>query len=849
MTASATLASEVSGYYDPTWGDASGRDGKGGVKLLVSPEKRLPLARAGFDKQKRGDSVTSGKPEWVLFHGPGEDSLALDFVWVTTADDKFFSNTWAGGGVAFNTSWAAVDATGARYLVLWVKTTTPGVDLSVRLHSVLKSKGKEDTGNVPLAVYVPGGQLDATWRRAVIPLSAFPDVDQVELKGLQQVAFDVVSGYPENQQVRVLLDDLYVTNLDMVTPVSNAGYLVQSDGVRLEWDKDPTEKIKGFAISLEGGKLLELDAKARSAFIPSAKLGSAKSVKLGITTLGASESSEPVVLGITTDVAPVEQATVSFSAPTHDISPYIFGTNWGPPSSVKDLGVSVRRWGGNRTTKYNWKDDIDSAGVDWFFLNEYSKPKGTPEQQKSYYQFIKETLAAGAQVNFAIPITDWVAKPHPQEKGRYCSYPTSLYPQQEKTDGQGCGNGRKPNGETIWDNDPNLGMTHNSPELQREFVQTVVKAFGPAAKGGVAFYSMDNEPGLWINTHRDTVPRGVSAEQLADLDLRYAASVKSVDPTAKVIGFGAWGVLELAGSNIDYYPSGPDGYKHQKDQLKEEDRYRERKKHGGDSQLVYLLKRFKQAEAEQGKRLVDVIDVHWYPELYGKTSKGEKKRTIDDTPYDPTFARLQWEGLREWYDPTFQPSGELESWTHGNNAAYLWNPYHPVIPALKKLVDTYYPGTKLAINEYDTGSPEHFHGALLRAAALGIFMQEDLYMAQNWHQTDDKKFTYLAQKLYGNYDGKGSRVRGKFVPSKSSHADLLSYAAKDGGRFMVVLVNKNPGKRITTSLELPVGAAEYRAFTLAEPLGLRLLETHGKVEGRRVTVTLPPYAAMLVTAG
>ena len=838
---------EVSSYYEPTWGDSSGRDGKGGVKLLLSPEKRLPLARADFDKKRHGDAVTKDKPEWLLFHGPGNDSLAFEFEWITKPDDKFYSNTWAGGGVAFNTSWGSVDAGDARYLVLWVKASTPGVDLAVKLHSALKTKGKEDTGSVGLSEHVPGGKLDNTWRRVVIPLSAFPDFDQFDMKGLQQVGFDVRAGYPENQKVLVLIDNVYVTNLEMVTPVNNPGYLVQGDGVLVQWDKEPLEKVQAFSVSVDGKPAVKVDGKARSAFLPRAQLGASKSVQVSITTVGASESSDPVQFSLNPVAPAAANAVVTFSAPAHEISPYIFGTNWGPASSVKDIGVSVRRWGGNRATKYNWKDDLDSAGVDWFFLNEYSKPKGTPEEKKSYYQFIKETLAGGSEVNFSIPITEWVAKRHPDEKGRYCSFPLSLYPQQEKNDGQGCGNGKKPNGDFIWDNDPSLGMTKNSPELQTEFVQNVVKAFGPASKGGVEFYSLDNEPGLWMNTHRDTLPRGITAEQLADMNIRYAAAVKGADPSAKIIGFGAWGVLELAGSNIDYLPGGADPHKRAKEKQKDEDRYRERKKHGGDSQLVYLLKRFKQAETEKGKRLVDVIDIHWYPELYGKDSKGEKKRILDDVPYDPVFAKLQWEALREWYDPTFKPTADLESWTAGDLAADLWNPHHPVIAALKKQIDTYYPGTKLAINEYDNGSPEHYHGALLRAAALGIFMQEDLYMAQNWHQTDDKKFTYFAQKLFGNYDNKGGRVRGKFVPSKSSHADLLSYAAQDGAHFTVVLVNKNPSERLTTTLEAPVAASGFRAYTLAETLGLRLLETRGKPEGKRITVTVPPYSAMLVT--
>ncbi len=846
----ASGAASATSYYAPTWGDASGNDGKGGVKLSLSPEKRLPLLQSDFDKKLRGDAVTSGnKPEWQLFHGAGADSLALDFTWVTKPDDKFYSNTWAGGGVAFNPSWSAVDVSDARYLVLWVKTSSPGVEVAVRLHSVSKAKGKEDTGGVSLSELAPGGRLDRTWRRIVIPLSAFPEVDQVDLKGLQQVAFDVKGGYPENQPVQVLIDNVYVTSLEMVTPVTNAGYLAQADGVSLHWDKDAAEKVQSFAIGVNGETVLKVDAQARSVLVPRAKLGTNKLASVTITTVGASESSEPARLSVPLAVKAKAAVKVSFNPARHAISPYIFGTNWGPASSVADLGVTVRRWGGNRTTKYNWKDDVDSAGSDWFFLNGYAKPPGTPEAQKDYSAFIKETLAGGAEVNFAIPISDWIAKRHPDDKGRYCSYPTSLYPQQEKTDGQGCGNGRKPNGDFIWDNDPNLGMTKNTPELQREFVQAVVKQFGPAAKGGVEFYSMDNEPGLWMHTHRDALPRGISAEQLAELNIRYAGAVKSADPTAKIIGFGAWGVLELAGSNVDHLPGGADPHKRQGEQGRPEDRYRERKKHGGDSQLVYLLKRFKQAEIEQKKRLVDVVDIHWYPELYGKTSKGEKKRVIDDVPYDAAFAKLQWEALREWYDASFEPSAELESWTHGDLAEKLWTPHHPVIPALKKLIEANYPGTKLAINEYDTGSPEHYHGALIRAAALGIFMQEDLYMAQNWHQTDAKKFTYFAQKLYGNFDDKGSRVRGKFVPSKSTSEDLLSYAAQDGARFMVVLINKNPSQAFAATLELPVAATDYRSYTLVESAGLRLVESRGKAAAKSATVTVPAYSAVLVTTG
>lgn len=842
-SAAATPAEPELDYYQPTWGDSSGKEGKGGTKLTVSKDGRLPLIAAGFDKSKRGDAVTEKRPEWLLFHGPGKESLAFEWTWVTQGDDKFLGQTWGGGGVAFNGSWMAVDATAARYLVLWVKASRPGVEMTVRLHSALKTKGAEQTTEIGLSRFVSGGKIDETWRRAVVPIAALPDIERVELKGLQQVMFNVKVSPPENEKVRVFLDDLYLTNLDMVTPVTNLGSLLVADGLRLEWEKDAGEKVKELVISVNGRRVGTVPPAGRSFLVPKKELGTVP-VTVAVTTVGATESSEPVSVQVNPLPPAAATATVTLGKPAHDISPHIFGVNWGSAKALTDLGATGNRWGGNRTTKYNWKDDIDSAGSDWFFLNDYGAEPGTPETAKSYYRFIKETLSAKAAVNFTIPITPWIAKKHPTKGQRYCSYPTSLYPKQERTDGQGCGNGRTPDKKPIFGNDPNLGMTKNTPELQKEFVQNVVKLFGRADKGGVAFYSLDNEPGLWMHTHRDSMPKGISAGDLVRMNVEYAAAVKAADPSAKVIGFASWGPKELAGSNFDYFEPGvPNGHERE-----EKWSFQEQPKRGGDSQLVYYLKELKKAEAKAGKRLVDVVDIHWYPEVYAKNSLGRTERTLNDVAYDPAFTPVQFEALREWWDPTFVPEKPLESWTYDPDPQKdrLWRPYHPVIASLRKILDTHYPGTKLAINEYDTGSPEHYHGALLRAAALGYFMQEDLYMAQNWHQTGSSHHIYFAQKLYGNYDGQGSRVGGKFVPAKSSHADLYAFGAKRRGTSTVVLVNRNKTTPIDAVVALPGAASKVRTFTLAESLGLRLLEQQAKADGKTVKVTVPAFAAMLV---
>jgi hypothetical protein len=841
-----TLAAGPTHYHQPTWGDSSGKDGKGGTQLTVSGQGKLPLFAAGFDRAKRGDAVTAARPEWQLFHGSGGESLGFEWTWVTRGDEKYFGQLWGGGGVAFNDSWMGVDGTGAEYLVLWVKASRATANLTVRLHSALKAKGKEDTGDVSLEGFVPGGRIDEAWRRAVIPLSAFPDIASVELKGLQQVAFTVKPPPVENQKVTVFVDDVFLTNAEMVTPVTNLGYLVTAQGLKLEWDKAAGEKIEHFSIALNDRELGLAPPTARSYLIPREALGTSKAV-VKVFALGRAEKSEPVSVEVNPALAPALPATVELGATTHDISPHVFGINGGSLSDLRHLGPAGNRWGGNRSTKYNWKDDIDSAGSDWFFLNDYGAEPGSAETQKSYHRFIKTTLDAKVPVNFTIPITPFIAKKHPTKGQRYCSYPTSLYPQQERTDGQGCGNGLTPDKQPIWGNDPNLGMTRNSPELQKAFVENLVKLFGRAARGGVEFYSLDNEPGLWMHTHRDTMPKGISSEQLLRLNLEYAAAVKAADPTAKVIGFAAWGVKELAGSNYDYFKAGvANGH-----ELPEEGSFQEQSQRGGDSQLVFLLKELKKAEQKSGKRLIDAIDIHWYNELYAKNSLGRTQRVIDDVPYDAVFAPLQFESLREWWDPSFSPQAPLESWTYNADPQKdrLWRAYHPVIPALKKLLGTHYPGVKLAINEYDNGSPEHFHGALLRAVALGIFMREDLFMAQNWHQTGRDKFTYWAQKLYGNYDDHGSKVAGKYVMTTSSQPELYAFGAKRGATTTLVLVNRNKTAAIDVKLKLTNKPRKVRTFTLAESLGLRLMEEAPKGDASGLAVSVPAFSAVLVELG
>ncbi len=788
-------------YYEASWADCSGVDGQGGVKLELGP-KRIAQREEAFPPELAGDASTARHPEWLIYRSSNGHALSLEWTWVTTEQDKFWGKMWAGSGLAMNKSWTAIDASSAKYLVFYARASEPsdGGDLSIKLTVASGSKGKKETGAVLLSHFAEGKRLRTEWTRVIIPLASFPELDQVDLKTLTNIGLDIAGKYPENKPVFIRVENVYLSDVDMVTQVDRLGWLAQGNQVTLIWDKQAGEKISAFSVLVDGKEVRRVPPAVRTLELT---LATGKH-ELSVVSVGESESSAPATVQANiVEQTPIDAVIEVAAESTHPVPPYFNSTNFMTADELRDGGFQSTRWGGNATSKYNYQRDLSNSGSDWFFLNQVAKPEGTPEQEKSYYQFIQAAVTAGVDVNFTIPMIPWIAKPAPADGDRLCSFPASLYPQQHRIGSEKCGDGLKPDGkEKITGNDPSLAMVPNSPEFQRGLVKHITTQF----PGRVKFFTLDNEPGLWKETHRDVYPKGYSTDQLVDMSVRYASMVKSVNPAAQIMGLAAWGMMELAGSDLDYSADWSD-----------------RKAHGDEPNLVSFIRGMRKASASQGKRLLDVVDVHWYPEVY-YVKGGKKLRLSDDIDFDPVVAEKQFEALRELWDPAFKLADVgLESWAFSNgNDARLWTPFHPTIPALKGIIERAWPGTKLAINEYSSGSASRYHGALLRSALLGIFMQEDLYMSQVWAQPGKASFSFYAHKLYGNYDGQGGRVRGAFVPTTTSNEDLLVYAARDDARTYVVIVNKNQRQPASADLRLPRAARSIQTFTLAESLGPRV---------------------------
>src|SRR5207249_7261016 len=103
-----------------------------------------------------------------------------------------------------------------------------------------------------------------------------------------------------------------------------------------------------------------------------------------------------------------------------------------------------------------------------------------------------------------------------------------------------------------------------------------------------------------------------------------------------------------------------------------------------------------------------------------------------------------------------------------------------LINLMKNWVSTYSPGTKIGLTEYNRGAEGDMNGATTQADIWGIFGREGLDLANRWTTPATGSPTYLAMKLYRNYDGGGSAFGGTSVAAAVGNPDQVSAFASIG---------------------------------------------------------------------
>ncbi len=422
----------------------------------------------------------------------------------------------------------------------------------------------------------------------------------------------------------------------------------------------------------------------------------------------------------------------------HPISPLVYGTN----SVVNPTAnkFSVVRLGGNRLSAFNWENNASNAGSDYMYQNDgHLSASNTPGAAVT--DTLAKATALGAAALITVPIGDYVAadkSPGGDVRNSGANYLTTRFKKNKSDKGSALSTTPDTTDDSVY---------------QDEFVNWVKTVAAPTAPQ--VLISLDNEPDLWADTHPEIHPAKVGYDELVNRTLEYGRMVKKVWPAVEVTGFVSYGY----GGFINLQ-SAPDAA-------------------GKGDFIDYFLTKIKAAQDADGHRVVDYLDLHWYPEATGGGTR------IITSQTSPAVVATRVQAPRSLWDPTYREP----SWV----ANYVNGPIK-LLPWLQAKIDAKAPGTKLAFTEWNYGGGGHISGTVAVADVLGIFGRDNVAMATYWPLNSDETFAYVGIRVFRNFDGAGGTFGDTSISATSSSAELASvYASIDSGdvnRVVIVAINK-----------------------------------------------------------
>lgn len=458
------------------------------------------------------------------------------------------------------------------------------------------------------------------------------------------------------------------------------------------------------------------------------------------------------------------RVTVSTEKELHAISEAVYGVCGLPQEKLVQYGIKITRWGGNPSTRYNWKLNVDNGASDWFFKNR-GQTIQTPDQS-GYLTHILGNQKFGATTYQTVPMIGWVAK----DAASYGFAVGKYGPQKGTEPGHpDAGNGVRVDGSNVTGNDPRETSVLAPPEFIEEAVAFVASKAGPAdgskGKPGVKYWVLDNEPALWNSTHRDVHPQPLTFDELWDRTVQYAEAIHRADPTAKVVGYCSWGWMDLFYSAAD---AGTDNFRTKSDW----------EAHGRIPMAEWFIRKCAEYRQKNGKALIDVFDVHWYPQ-----GQVRGQGVYQGKGLDPELCALRLRSTRDLWDKDYKQ----ESWIANTEMDHIV----ALIPRVRKWIAQHNRGMEICVGEYNFGGSDNISGALAQADALGIFGRENIDLAFLWHTPEGTQ--ELGWQIFRDYDGRQGRFGDKALAASSNQADLAVFAARRtaDGALTVVLINKN----------------------------------------------------------
>lgn len=491
------------------------------------------------------------------------------------------------------------------------------------------------------------------------------------------------------------------------------------------------------------------------------------------------------------------------------VSPYIYGKNGCVenssysgsllPKEEKEIGLCreaglrfARLNEGNNSTKYNWKARLGSH-PDWY-NNVYSHDWTEAVNRLNDHM-------PDVQAMFGFQLSGYVAKTTAYNFNDY-SYNNSSWWEGVNQNLAGGGEPNETGTKAKVEGDYSLYLTEWPADSTVALLDYWQKEKG-FDMSKLQYWSMDNEPEIWSGTH-DDLPLKFTAEEFIEKYIEVAKKARALYPDIKLCG-------PVTANEWQWF-------KFNDEVLTIDGRYY--------CWLEYFIKRIADEQKASGIRLLDVFDLHWYPQDKSFKSQIGLHRVFFDEDYLYTSAN----GLA-----TINGGWDVS--------------YHEMIFArVNKWLDEHFGeghGITLGLTETAFPSDDPNMVSLMYAGFLGTFMENGVELFSPWTW---KVGMWETLHLFSRYS-KEYNVSAASSDIKTLSAYTTVNAANDS--MTIIFVNRSENDPTEVQLDIEnfnVGNGVFKKYELSDLPKSETFVSHennalkvgyAKVEGNKTSLTLP----------
>lgn len=465
------------------------------------------------------------------------------------------------------------------------------------------------------------------------------------------------------------------------------------------------------------------------------------------------------------------------------VSPFIYGKNNVLPSTFLNSGTTdeitkaieagvrfVRQGGGNNSTKYNWRLKL-SSHPDWYnnvYPNDWdASAKNLLDKMPGVQGMWSFQLLGKAAANTKNNFNDW-------------GYNQSKWWEGVAQNLAGGGQVNTTGTKAKVEGNPDLYLMEWTSDST---VGILDKWFGAKGLGydntKMRYWNMDNEPEIWSGTHDDVMKTQITAEEFMQRYFRVAKAARAKFSNIKLVGpvpANEWQWYRWGNGAIPY-------------------------KGKNYCWLEYFILRIAEEEIASGIKLLDVLDIHYYPSSSDAATCLQFHRVF----FDRNYMYPEANGVKT-------VNG---GWDASINKEYILG---RCTDWLVKYKGTSH-GVTFGLTETDIASSNPNVQALWYASMMGEFMKNGVEIFTPWSW---KVGMWETLHLYSRYN------KTNYVQATSQNETMISAypTVNDATDSMtVVLINRNLTSKQTVNLNFIGFLLKDRSYSMYSISNLTGTET------------------------